>query len=137
MTRIDFYQISNPAYTEESLACILCHKAFEAKQKTLLLTADPEQTSRLDRQLWTSDDSGFLPHDCEEQPDFTTPLLVTHQADPRGERELLINLSGEVPQYFAQFERVIEIVTDNNRDQARRHYSHYKDLGFPLNHHSL
>jgi DNA polymerase-3 subunit chi len=137
MTRIDFYQITGSRLNEDGLVCKLCHKAFEAGKKTLLLTADPQDSEHLDRLLWTNEDDSFLPHDRAEQPGFVTPLLVTHEADPRGERELLINLSQDIPLYFAQFERVIEIVTDDNKDNARAHYSYYKDRGYELNHHNL
>ncbi|RLA09844.1 MAG: DNA polymerase III subunit chi, partial [Gammaproteobacteria bacterium] len=36
-----------------------------------------------------------------------------------------------------QFERVIELVTEDNKQQAREHYSFYKERGYPLNHHNL
>jgi DNA polymerase-3 subunit chi len=50
---------------------------------------------------------------------------------------LLINLSASVPAYFAQFERVIELVTEDNKAQAREHYSYYKERGYPLKHVNL
>jgi len=137
MTRIDFYQLSSSRYDADALVCKLCHKAYQGKQKTLLLTMDQQHSERLDRLLWTSDDESFLPHDQQEQDGFLTPILVTHQADPRGERDLLINLSNEIPVYFAQFERVIELVTEENKNLARSHYSYYKDRGYPLSHHTL
>jgi len=87
--------------------------------------------------LWTSEDESFLPHDQQEQEGLLTPILINHQADPRGERQLLINLSNEIPQFFAQFERVIELVADDNKQHARSHYSFYKDRGYELNHHKL
>ena len=137
MTRIDFYQLTQSRHSADALVCKLCHKAFQQKQKTLLLTGDPQHSERLDRLLWTSDDESFIPHDREEQQDFITPILVTHQAEPQGERNLLINLSGDIPIYFAQFERVIELVTDQNKPIAREHYSYYKDRGYPLNHYTV
>ncbi len=137
MTRIDFYQINQSGLTSDTLVCKLCHKAYQGENKTLLLTDDARHSERLDQLLWTSDEESFLPHDREEQAGFVTPLLVTHQADPRGERDLLINLSSEIPLFFAQFERVIELVTDANKAVARAHYSYYKDRGYPLNHHTL
>ncbi len=83
------------------------------------------------------EDAAGPPHDQQEQEGLLTPILVNHQADPRGERQLLINLSGEIPLFFAQFERVIELVSTDNKEQARSHYSYYKDRGYELNHHKL
>ena len=137
MTRIDFYDISGSPHTTESLVCRLCHKACQSHQNILLLTASQQQTERLDRLLWTSDEESFLPHDQHEQEGLLTPILINHEADPHGERQLLINLKSEIPLFFAQFERVFELVTNENRETARAHYSYYKDRGYPLDHHKL
>ena len=137
MTRIDFYDVSQSHHSPDGLVCKLCHKAYQGKQNVLLLTADQQHSDRLDRMLWTSEEESFLPHDQQEQEGLLTPVLINHQADPRGERQLLINLSKEIPLFFAQFERVIELVSSENKEQARSHYSFYKDRGYQLNHHKL
>ena len=137
MTRIDFYDISQSHHTVAGLVCKLCHKAYQSKQNVLLLTTDQQQSDKFDRMLWTSDDESFIPHDQQEQKGILTPILVKHDADPRGERELLINLTNEIPLFFAQFERVIELVASENKELARSHYSYYKDRGYELNHHKL
>lgn len=137
MTRIDFYQITQSQHSAEGVVCKLCQKAYQSKNKVLLLTGSPQQTNRYDQLLWTHSEESFLPHDQQEQPGFITPILVNHDADPRGERNLLINLTDEIPLFFAQFERVIELVTEENKSLARSHYSYYKDRGYELNHHTL
>ncbi len=137
MTRIDFYQITETNMSADVLACRLCQKAWDARQKVLLLTTDSEHSERLSHLLWTLDEESFIPHDNEEQDGFITPILVRHEADPRGERQLLINLSADIPVYFAQFERVFELVTDENKSLARTRYNYYKERGYELKHHKL
>ena len=137
MTRIDFYQITQSRLSEDALVCKLCQKAYSAEQKVLLLTSNEQHSQRLDQLLWTHDDESFIPHDQQDEEGLLTPILINHQADPRGERQLLINLSNEIPLFFAQFERVLELVTDDNKEQARSHYSYYKERGYPLNYHPL
>lgn len=137
MTQIDFYQIIQSRHTADGLVCKLCHKAYQSQQNVLLLTSDQQQTDRLDRLLWTSDETSFLPHDQSEQEGLLTPVLINHVADPQGDRQLLINLTEQVPEFFAQFERVIELVTEQNKSLARSHYSYYKDRGYELKHHTL
>lgn len=137
MTRIDFYQLQGGHHQFDQLVCQLCQKAYDGKQLTLLLTRDPDQSRHLDQKLWTFRDDSFLPHDTEESEQPPSPILIHDDPEPRGNRQLLINLSPEVPDYFAQFERVIELVTDENRQTARQHYSFYKERGYPLNHISL
>ncbi len=134
MTRIDFYQLNPAGPDAGQVVCALCQKAWDAGQKVLLLTADEQQSAELDELLWTWRDDSFLPHDREEQDGLITPILVTHQADPRGERQCLINLSNGIPQWFAQFDRVLELVHEDNKTLARKHYAFYKERGYPLNH---
>lgn len=137
MTRIDFYQLNPVRHRYDQVVCQLCQKAYDSKQLTLLLTHDAQQSQHLDHKLWTFRDDSFLPHDCERDSTTPTPILIHDDPDPRGDRQLLINLSPEVPPYFAQFERVIELVTEDNKQQARAHYSYYKERGYHLNHVNL
>ena len=137
MTRIDFYQLNPARHRYDQVVCQLCQKAYDSQQLTLLLTRDPQQSQHLDHKLWTFRDDSFLPHDSEEVEGLVTPILIHDDPDPGSNRQLLINLSTTVPVYFAQFERVIELVTDENRQQAREHYSFYKERGYPLNHVNL
>ena len=137
MTRIDFYQLDPDRHRRDQVVCQLCQKAYEGKQKTLLLTQNQQHSQQLDRQLWVYSDDSFLPHDAEDSVEFSTPILVHDNPDPKGDRQLLINLSTTVPVYFAQFERVIELITEENKAQARAHYSYYKERGYPLNHITL
>ncbi len=134
MTRIDFYQLDGARHAWDQVVCRLCQKAWDGRQPTLLLTEGPEQSRHLDQRLWTFADDSFVPHDLDEEDGFVTPILIHDRPEPRGHRHLLINLSPEVPDYFAQFERVIELVTDDNRARARQHYSFYKERGYPLQH---
>jgi DNA polymerase-3 subunit chi len=137
MTRVDFYQLNPQQHNQDRVVCQLCQKAYDSNQKTLLLTQSPEQTAHLDRQLWTFNDDSFVPHDTDRSAEYPSPILIHDQPDPQGERQLLINLSSTIPAYFAQFERVIELVTEDNKQTAREHYSFYKERGYPLNHHTL
>ena len=137
MTRIDFYQLDPDRHQHDQVVCRLCQKAYENNKLTLLLTESAQQSQQFDHKLWTFVDDSFLPHDLEESDGLITPILIHDNPDPAGERQVLINLSGSVPGYFAQFERVIELVTEDNKARARQNYSYYKERGYPLNHHNL
>ena len=137
MTQIDFYQLNPAGHGYDQVVCKLCQKAYDSKQMTLLLTQSSEQSRHLDKRLWTFVDDSFVPHDIDECDDFVTPILIHDDPKPAGERQLLINLSSSVPAYFAQFERVIELVTEDNKAQAREHYSYYKERGYTLKHVNL
>lgn len=137
MTRIDFYQLNPARHQFDQVVCRLCQKAYDSRKLTLLLTQNAQQSQQLDHKLWTFVDDSFLPHDSEESPDFVTPILIHNSPDTIEERQILINLSDAIPVYFAQFERVIELVTEDNKVEARTRYGYYKERGYPLNHHNL
>jgi len=137
MTRIDFYQLKPQQHNPNRVVCQLCQKAYESNQLTLLLTRDQQQTEYLDKQLWIFDDDSFVPHDAQESDEFKSPILVHNDPTLSSDRQLLINLADTIPGNFAQYERVIELVTEDNKQQAREHYSYYKERGYPLNHHNL
>lgn len=137
MTRIDFYQLDPARHAYDQVVCQLCQKAWDSRQLTLLLTRDAEQSRHLDQKLWTFADDSFVPHDSAPDDDFVTPILIHDNHELSVERQLLINLSAMVPPYFAQFERVIELVTEENKAQARVNYSFYKERGYPLKHINL
>ena len=137
MTRIDFYQLNPQQHKADRLVCQLCQKAYENQQKTLLLTQNPEHSAHLDKQLWIFNEDSFVPHDVELTDSFDTPILIQHTPPQDCERQLLINLSDDIPDNFAQYERIIELVTEDNKQQAREHYSFYRERGYPLNHHNL
>lgn len=137
MTRIDFYQLNSQQHNADRVVCQLCQKAYENNQFTLLLTQNQQQTAHLDRQLWVFNDDSFIPHDVHESDQFKSPILIHNDPEPSGDRQLLINLTNTIPGYFAQFERVIELVTESNKQQAREHYRFYKERGYALGHHNL
>lgn len=137
MTRIDFYQLDAQSHNADRVVCQLCQKAYDNSKLTLLLTENTEHTVRLDKQLWIFTDDSFVPHDTDQCDDFETPILIRHTAPADCERQLLINLNPQIPDNFAQYERIIELVTEENRTQAREHYSFYRERGYPLNHHHL
>ncbi len=137
MTRIDFYQLDAARHHPDQVVCQLCQKAYDNRQLTLLLTRDRQHSEHLDKKLWTFADDSFVPHDAEEVEGLVTPILIHDDPQPHGDRQLLINLSSTIPPYFAQFERVIELVTEDNKAHAREHYSYYKERGYPLNHVNL
>lgn len=137
MTRIDFYQLDPARHQVDQMVCQLCQKAYDSQQHTLLLTRDPGQSEHFDQRLWTWRDDSFLPHDRQEVDGMTVPILIHDSPQARGDRHLLINLSDQVPEFFTQFERVLEFITEDNKMQAREHYRYYKERGYPLKHHPL
>ena len=137
MTRIDFYQLDQSRHRTEDVVCRLCAKAYSQKQNILVLTDSVEQSDRIDQLLWVFEDDSFIPHDVEEVEGFTTPVMIHNNPPTADNREVLINLSASIPTFFPQFERVLELVTEDNKDSARERFRYYKDRGYELFHHHL
>jgi DNA polymerase-3 subunit chi len=147
MTRIDFYGLPEVRHeARERFAVRLVTRAWREGLRSLLLVTDDTAHARLDEALW-GDESAFLPHATLGETDaLRAPvLLATPPAlDPGalvGARApgLLVNLTDTVPDCFAAFDRVAEIVCqdDEVRARGREHYRFYRERGYPLEYHEL
>lgn len=137
MTRIDFH--SNVP-DKLAYACRLTRKAFLAKHRVVLLTEHSEDLQSLDQLLWTFSDQDFLPHAPVGSPVMEfTPILLADSDSACADlpsHEILINLSMRTPAHFARFERMFEIVSQDEADLnlGRERYRYYQQRGYPLTH---
>ncbi|MFM8331212.1 MAG: DNA polymerase III subunit chi [Candidatus Methylumidiphilus sp.] len=143
MTRIDFYVLSTSTPHERRvLACKLAEKAWRQGMKIHILTASETETGIMDNLLWTFRQGSFIPHaktnaSPEELADV--PILVGAGVLPDGFHDLLINLSLETPPDLALYQRVAELVDEDEtvRTAGRRRYAAYKQQGHVLETHKL
>ncbi|MBL4681099.1 MAG: DNA polymerase III subunit chi [Pseudomonadales bacterium] len=141
MTRIDFYQVDS---TESALlfTCRLIDKIYHAGHKIHVHTSGTDQSSELDTLIWAFRDNRFIPHACYDldgKVDTSVAVQISHSHEPELHRDILVNLSGKVPDFFSRFERVTEVVPldENSRTAARNNYKFYQDRGYPLAYHDL
>ena len=137
MTQIDFYtNVSDKLST----ACRIAAKAHVRGQRMLVFCPDPDTATRLDRMLWTTPATGFLPHCTPRDPlAAVTPVLIDYRGDEPACDQVLVNLRPEWPPFFGRFERLIEIVSLDSEDraQARERYKFYRDRGYEIRTHDL
>jgi DNA polymerase-3 subunit chi len=111
--RVDFY-ISEDAGADARLrlACRVTEKAYLARQKIVVLLDDADTLRRFDELLWTFGDGSFVPHDVvgAEGSACEAPVALTTAALPAAHADVLVNLSGGVPPFFAKFARVAEFL---------------------------
>ncbi|MFN7753765.1 MAG: DNA polymerase III subunit chi [Pseudomonadota bacterium] len=137
MTRVDFY-VNVP--DRAAFACTIAGKAVAAGNRALVLTADANETVRVDRMMWCQPALAFVPHvRAHHRLAPETPVIVDHVTDPLPVDELLVNLTDEVPGPFARFARLIEIVStdESDRQRARLRWRHYSERGYPLQSHDM
>ena len=138
MTQIDFY-----THVEDKLktACTLAGKACAQGLKLTICCPDAETAQRLDRMLWLSPPTGFVPHCAPGDPlAAQTPVIVdAHGEDNLLHDEVLLNLRAGQPQFFGRYQRLIEIVglDDDDRAGARERFRFYRDRGYEIRTHDL
>jgi DNA polymerase-3 subunit chi len=137
MTQIDFYtNVGDKLGT----ACRIVAKAYGVRKRVVVFCPDAESAQRVDRLLWTTPPTGFVPH-CLSSSTLasSTPVIIDHRGDEPLHDDLLLNLRSEWPPFFARFERLIEIVSldDMDKQQARERYKFYRDRGYEIRTHDL
>lgn len=124
--------------------CRLIRKANASACRIVVLHDDKEQCRQLDEALWFFSDVSFLPHVMIDDPlAQQTPIVLAyfdaetnHDDNPFPHHELLINLSQTVPHACNRFERVIEVVSQDDHDKqaGRQRYKQYQQLGLTPSH---
>ena len=123
--------------------CRLLRKIYERGGKAVVL-GEPEQVGRMDHLLWTFSAGDFLAHcrgDASADMLDASPIVLTEQLgslrlDLR-QTAVLVNLSRELPAGFEKFERLFELVEQNEDDAlpARQRWKFYKDRGYAIERH--
>ena len=137
VTRVDFYQIETDEPTLQ-FACRLIEKIYLRGLKAHIHTVDADQSKALDVMLWSFRADAFVPH-CLHSAREDTPVKISHDTDPQDHQQVLINLSGQVPEFFSRFDRVAEVVpqAEAQRSSARENYRFYQERGYELNYHAI
>jgi len=134
MTQVDFYV---PA-AEQSLLQTACRLIETARSRNLHVhvhTQDATQAQALSHMLWTQREDSFLAHDSDV-PDAIAPVRIG-QTEPTWDAQVLLNLSSEIPLFFARHERLLEFVDPEQPDPARERFRFYRDRGYAPNTHKL
>lgn len=136
MTQIDFYILSNRHRLQ--FVCQLAEKVFGLGHRIFIHAASEQQAHDLDDLLWTFRDRSFLPH-CIAGADPDAAVHIGTGPEPAGEFQVLVNLDDTVPAFFSRFERVAEVIDNNDQVRAlgRERFRFYKDRGYPLETHTL
>lgn len=116
--------------------CRLARKGMAANVRTVLV-ADADTLDQVDQHLWLAAATDFLPH-CRDTaaPAVLTrsPLLLTQSVAAVPKTEVLITLCASIPDGFENFERVIEVVgqQEHERAAARQRWRQYAATGLQL-----
>ncbi len=140
--KVDFYILAQ-ATTQEALlfACRLVDKAYQSGHQVFILLDNQTQAFAFDENLWEFDPQSFIPHHIQgEGPLPPPPVQIGYTLDqPPKIKDVLINLSGQVPQFYHQFKRICEIVANDENQKAikREHYRFYQKIQAKIHTHQV
>lgn len=140
MTEIDFH-FNTP--DKVSHACRLLRKAVSGRGARVVVVADAATLDAVDLSLWTFSPVEFIAH-CRVTGEAHTvarsPVVLSEGiATPLPHQQVLVNLGAELPAGFERFERLIDIVSNDDDDRlaARRRWRHYADRGYTIRRHDF
>lgn len=145
MTQADFYILNVDEQTDAGrFPCRLADKVYHSGMTLFIQTRNEQESARLDDLLWTFEQGSFLPHakisDLKSDESGLAPAIALGvQLPTQHTYQVCINLSQQIPTNPDQFQRIAEIVYNNEEAKAaaRARYRHYQGLGFEVRTHSL
>jgi DNA polymerase III subunit chi len=123
-------------------ACRLLRKATAAGSR-VVVTGESQDLRTLDTELWTFSALEFIPHchaaSAEPQVLSASPVVLADTARGTPHQQVLVNLGQAVPDGFERFERLIEVVSqdEGDRQRARARWKHYADRGYAIQRHDI
>lgn len=138
--RVDFY---HNVPDRLLVAVKLAHKSFASRQPLVVVAPDERIAQAFDRQLWSLPALSFTPHCRADSPlAGETPVLIARRLDelpPGLGTPLLLNLGAAVPEGYERFERILEIIGQDEAERlpGRERVGHYKQAGCAVSFHDL
>lgn len=137
MTRIDFYFNAGDKY---EVMRKLVVKILQAGKSVFIFTRDAASRKRIDQYLWSTLPLSFIPHvECTHPLASYTPVVIGENLSILLKPEVLLNFDKDLPDGFARFERMLEIVSENADDRilSRDRFRFFKERGYPVFTHDL
>ena len=139
MTEIAFHF---NAPDKQAYVCRFARKAIK-HGALLVILAEEAQLASLSPKLWAVSPTDFLAHSRISdgaQLVSAAPIVLTSSLQDLPHHDVLVNLTRQVPESFAQFARVVEIVSsvdEMDRHDARERWKDYAARGYAIVRHDL
>lgn len=139
MTSIDFYILKETEQQARFIfACRLIEKAYKLGNRIFVACNSAQETEQMDKLLWTFNPESFIPH-AVLGSNQQEPVMLGDLNDCGDHHQLLINLADQLPDYFSRFERVCEVVIQEESvlKRTRSNWTFLKQRGYPIASHNL
>lgn len=133
MAKADFYILNKSDHNDRlSFLSRLIEKAITLGHAIYIHTNNIQQATEIDDYLWSYKIESFLPHELSSSntsKELSPPVTVGFTDNCKDHNDLLINLASELPDFYKQFNRVAEIVIqdDSILKELRNHYRQIKN----------
>lgn len=131
--RVDFYLLKSPTISASyDFICKLVEKVYKQNHRLYIHVVDQSQAKLIHDALWAFNDISFIPHAIYKDMDAAAaqqiPILIGYADQCAASNELLLNLTTQVPHFYSQFQRVIEVVPsqDDLQQIGRDNYKFYR-----------
>ncbi len=126
--------------------CRLLRKSSAAGKRAAVV-APPALLGQIDALLWTFSAEDFVAHarlhgtagEADSAKAQLSSVLLCEHAQQSIHYEVLVNLGTSIAPGFERFDRLIEVVSNQEADRlaARSRWKHYADRGYPIIKHDL
>jgi DNA polymerase-3 subunit chi len=139
MTRVGFYVVQDASLEAANhVAAVLAEKAFQRGHRIFVLTQDLRHSEAVHAAFWSFRRDGFLPCTLGDS-DAHSPIVIHHDLPTANHHDCLINLSLKTDSFASRFQRIVEIVTqqESHLNAMREAWRWYKHRGFRLEKHDV
>ena len=141
--RVDYYLLSqsDPQQVLQFTSRLLI-KAYDAGLRVFVLAASADQAQMLDKLLWTSSDSNFIPHalaDSNSANNVLTKICIGSTLAESAGFDMLVSLDNNEQIVDKGYARIAELVSadEQNKQAARKRYAAWRDKGAELSLHNI
>jgi len=123
-------------------ACRFARKVLRSEHR-LVITGPQPLLDTLDARLWDMGPCDFVAHCHGDAPAHVlqaSPVVLATDPHAAGRHDVLLNLGDGVPEGFASYQRLVEVVSADDlqdRDRARARWRHYAQRGYAIVRHDL
>ncbi|RLA03427.1 MAG: hypothetical protein DRQ47_05185 [Gammaproteobacteria bacterium] len=138
-TQVEFLLLkSNEQWSATAIESL--NKLYAQYERVLVVSENRQQLQQLDELLWHNSAKQFVPYSLDSECYSNSTSVLLTDAQPLKRRyNALLNIGAKMSQNPEQFRSIIELVSidENDKEQARMHYKHYRHLGFQISHQQL
>jgi len=138
--QVNFYLLSTNSVESRLLtACRLVDKALQAGQRVFIQLENDTDAQACDEWLWSFKAESFIPHHRLGDGQFIDAPVLLGLKTPVEADGVLLNLSTRAPQGLAQFQRVLEVIANDEqlKQAGRSRWQYYRQQGFRLEKYDL